>query len=280
MPASVGHGILFTMNTNPTLLERLGNAMAFGLVLTILSVGAFSIYGIVRGEQELFSLGSPQEVRPTARVVVARPPTLTPIEGVSFVVVPPTSTVIAEPSPPAEPSATSEPQITESPSPTATETVTPEPSPSPTDVPTEAPTATPPPTATFPPTETPVPTAVPPTATPTFPFQVVAAGPDYSRGCTGHYIFGFVRDRTGAPIPGLRVRVYNEFGLEIPAATTKEEPRGWYDVLISGERARWYVQVVDGANNPMSPAFEVLNTGNFIDGVEACWHQVDFGRTS
>jgi hypothetical protein len=112
-----------------------------------------------------------------------------------------------------------------------------------------------------------------------FFFQATAAGPDYERGCEGHYVFGYVRDAAGNPLPGLRVRATNPFGLETSPATTQQEPRGWYAIAIPAERSFWYVQVVDAGNSPLSPPVEVLNTGNFVVGSEACWHQVDFART-
>lgn len=261
------------MNQTPS--ERIGNALAFGVVLLIILAGAWSVLNVLRGGSSVISFGGTEEVRPTQAVVVLQP-TLTPFDAI---VLEPTNTpLIFEPPTPAAPTATSAPQLETVLPPTAT--------PSPTDTPPPSPTATEtlPPTATAPPTETPTatpipsPTPVPPSPTPPYPFRIAAAGPDFGRGCSGHYIFGFVRDAFGNPLPGLRVRVYNEFGLDIPPATTKTDPPGWYDVLISEQRARWFVQVVDAGNNVLSPTAEVLNTGNYIEGVEACWHQVDFAR--
>ncbi len=283
------------MNRTPTVWERLGNLLAFGGVLAILMAGCYAVYGIAVGERTPFSLGGAEEVRPTVELVVA-PPTLTPLGGVA--VAESTATLLFQPPTPAPPTETLVPVLeatlpisaTAEPPPD-TPTVAPLP-PSATLVPTPTsfPTSTSvPPTATVVPTSTPLPTIPPPpptitpipvTATPAFLFRVAAAGPDYSRGCTGPYIFGYLRDAVGNPLPGLRVRATNQFGAELPPSTSKTEPPGWYDIVISAERAVWYVQVVDAANDPLSPIVEVLNTGNFVQGSEACWHQVDFTRNN
>lgn len=265
------------MNRSPSPLESLGNALAFLLVFSILGFGAYFIYNIIFGEGDVISLGGANVIRPTEEVV-SLVPTLTPF--VVGTLAPPSSpTPLFQQPTAAPPTATVTPLPTDTPFPTS------EPSPSVSATPVlpptpDGPTPTSFPTSTVPPTDTPVPTAPPPTAVPQFPFRVAAAGPDYSRGCTGFYVFGYVRDSGGSPLSGLRVRVVSEFGLEIPPATTKTDPPGWYDVLISQQRSRWYVSVVDAGNAPLSPAVEVLNTGNFVEGSEACWHQVDFVRVN
>lgn len=260
------------MNRSPSPLESLGNALAFLLVFGILAFGGYFIYNIVFGEGDVISLGGTTTIRPTEEVAVSVP-TLTP-----FVSGPvPTA---SSPTPLFQQPTAAPPTATNTPIPTNTPLPTSEPSPtvSPTSplppTPSE-PTPTSFPTSTVPPTEPPLP---PPTAVPQFAFRVASVGPDYSRGCPGYYIFGYVRDSGGNPLPGLRVRVVSEFGYEIPPATTKTDPPGWYDVLISQQRSRWYVSVVDAGNAPLSPAVEVLNTGNFVEGSESCWHQVDFVR--
>ena len=81
-------------------------------------------------------------------------------------------------------------------------------------------------------------------------------------------------------MPGYFVRAYNEYGHEIPPSTSKVDPPGAYDVPISGGQSLWYVLIVDAANNPLSPVIEIQNTGNFVEGSEGCWHQVDFVRVN
>jgi hypothetical protein len=89
-----------------------------------------------------------------------------------------------------------------------------------------------------------------------------------------------VQDSAGNALSGVRVQAINEFELAIPAAVTKVDPPGGYDIPISSQAARWYVQVVDANNSPLSPTVEVTNTGNYVEGSEACWHQVDFVRVN
>lgn len=267
----------FCMNRAPSPLESLGNAIAFVLVLGILAFGAYFVYGIITGENDVLSLGGTIEMRPT-EVVVVTLPTLTPFAGTAIVTASSPTPLFQQPTA-APPTATITPRPTNTPLPTAlpgTATTIASPTssqPSPTSFP----------TVTAPPTETPVPTPIPATPTsppPQFQFQIAGTGPDYSQGCGGYYIFGTVRDAAGNPLPGLRVRVVSEFGLEIPPATTKTDPPGGYDVLISQQRSLWYVQIVDPANTPLSPSVEVLNTGSFVDGSESCWHRVDFVRVN
>lgn len=266
LPRPPRSSMLAEMNRSPSFFDRAGTILAFTLVLVILAFGASSMVNILRGDWTLISFGGSEEVRPTA-VLVLRQPTLTPFDGI---VVPPTATEMPQFPPLAEESSTpSTPTPEPTLAPSATVTLTP----------TLTATETPIPTETPLPTETPTETPIPPTATPSFLFRPTFVAPAYSRGCDGFYIFGYVRDGAGNPLPGLRIRVVSEFGTEIPPATSKVDPPGWYDVLISPQRALWYVQIVDASNAPLSPTVEILNTGAFVDGREACWHQVDFASS-
>ncbi|MBA3534139.1 MAG: hypothetical protein H0T73_19635, partial [Ardenticatenales bacterium] len=100
-------------------MERIGNALAFGLVLTIAAVAIYAIYGILTGNLDIFSFGGSEEVRPTP-IVVVRQPTLTPFEGIIFEPSPTPTWALQQPTPMA-PTETTEPQIT------LTATATPEP---------------------------------------------------------------------------------------------------------------------------------------------------------
>ncbi len=271
------------MNANSSTVERLGTLLAFGFVLIILIVGCYTVAGVFYGGEALFSFGNGEEVRPTAVVVLIQP-TLTPLSGASSS--PASPTPLFQPPTPAAPSPTTEtmgeepipPTFTPAPDPTEPPTATPVPPtvalPSPTSFPTSTP---------APPTQTPVPptqTPVPPSPTPPYLFRVSAAGPDFGRGCSGQYIYGYVRNAGGAPMSGIRVRAYNQWGYQLDPASSKVDPPGWYDIPITEEATLWYVQVVDAANNPLSPVVEVPHTGRFVEGSEACWHQVDFARTN
>ena len=124
------------------------------------------------------------------------------------------------------------------------------------------------------------PTEIPPTVTPSFPFRPAFVGPDFSQGCPGFYVFGYIRDQNGNLLSGVKVRAINEYQNDIPVAISKEEPLGWYDIVISENEAYWQVQVVDANNNPLSDIVTVFNSGNYVEGSDACRHQVDFEQVS
>ena len=234
-----------------------GTAIAFLLVMLIICAGVYWVAQSVR-TAGVWGIGSAEVITPTPHIA---PPTFTPFS------VRPT------------PSPTSSPTLQ-----SALLTPTAQP-PIVAAIPTFAPTALPP--TPLPPlvpvffnTPTPRPTAPPPpTATPTFPFQVALQTPDFERGCAGYYIYGYVYDRNGNPLPGVRVHVFDIYGNDIPPVVTKTEPPGWYDVVISNQRDTWIVEVVDEAGRQLSPRVQVLNTGNFVEGQEACWHRVDFRQS-
>lgn len=231
--------------------EGRGTALAFFLILLVTCAGTYWAIQTVRTGGTLLSFGGAELISPTPAEVL---PTFTP-----FIELAPSPTPLVPQTPvPVTPSPTPQPPIQPfipTPAP-----VSPTPTPSP--VPTR-PTAPP----------TPI-----PTPTPSFPFIVLRQGPDFSQGCNGHYIFGYIYDQNGNPLPGVRVHVFDYYGNDVPPATSKVDPPGWYDVLISGQRNLWVVEVVDEAGNQLSPRVEVLNTGNYVEGKEACWHRVDFKR--
>lgn len=241
-------------------MESRGTAAAFFLILAIVCGGGYWAYQAVRGGGSLVSFGGAEVVRPTAIVVATGLPTVTPLAALATetpVFVPPTP-ALATPVPP---------------------TVT---APPPVAVATQPPAPATTPTSEFPPGVTPsaTPTETPePTATPAFPFQLALHRPDFERGCNGHYIFGYIRDGAGNLLPGVLVHVWDQYGNDLGVAASKDAPDlGYYNFPISPVRDTWSVQVVDAGRSPLSPAVEVLNTGGFVVGQEACWHQVDWVR--
>ena len=180
---------------------------------------------------------------------------------------------------------------------TLTQTPTEMPTPLPTDtpipvLPTETPTAThtpsplpPTPTATptrVPPTEIPALTATArppaPTATSAYRFlPVLPARPDPSHPCPScpkapAYIVGNVTDAGGNPIPGVRLVCYNDWHRYDVVAT---KGGGEYDFMIIQADTTWNVVVVDGSDQPISPAAPVT-----VTLVESCryilnWQRVD-----
>lgn len=253
-------------------MESRGTAAAFFLILAIVCTGAYWAYQSLRSGGSLVSLGGAEVIRPTAISVATALPTVTPLipsptETPLFV--PPTAAVLtllptSTPLPPigvatqlAAPSPSS-PESTPSPSPLLPES-------------TEEITATVEPTAS--PTETPLP------PTPAFLFQPGFQGPNFERGCNGYYIFGYVRDSTGALLAGVLIHVFDQYGNDLGVTPSKDAPDlGYYNFPISGVRDTWTVQIVDENGEPLSPPVEVLNTGGFVPGQEACWHQVDWVR--
>lgn len=240
-------------------MEGRGSAVAFLLILLIVCGGAYWAYQAVREGGSLVSFGGTEVLRPTAIVVAAGLPTVTPLPGVPTETprfVPPTPALLT----PVPPSPTPLPPIA---------------------VVSPAPTTEPTPTIALDTTPTPTPTetAVPPTATPAFLFQPALHRPDFERGCNGHYIFGYIRDSAGNLLSGVLVHVYDQYGNDLGVAPSKEPPDlGYYNFPISPVRDTWTVEVVDASGTPLSPPVEVLNTGGFVVGQEACWHQVDWLR--
>ncbi|HBY98352.1 MAG: hypothetical protein M5U01_13565 [Ardenticatenaceae bacterium] len=239
-----------------------GTALAFLLILVIVCGGAYWAYQAVQGGGSLVSFGGTEVLRPTAIVVATGLPTVTPLAAIPSETprfVPPTPALL----PPMSPTATPLPPIAVATQP-----------PAPTAVALSTPTAPPDVTPTVPPTETAV-----PTATPAFPFQLALQRPDFDRGCNGHYIYGYIRDSAGNLLPGVLVHVWDQYGNDLGVASSKEAPDlGYYNFPISPVRDTWTVQIVDPSGAALSPPVQVLNTGGFVVGQEACWHQVDWVR--
>lgn len=236
-------------------MENRAYAIAFMGVLAIICLGAYVAVSA------LFDTSGDPIVRfdasesPSAAAVVTRGGTRTPTPtNTPFVPVIPTLIFpTATPVPP---------------------TVTPTLPPLPTRV---LPTRTPTPTETAVVSPTPVPPAGP-TATPTidassFMYRV-DSGPavDRTRNCNaGYYIFGFVRDAQNNPLTGIRVKYGVRNLINPPAALT--EAKG-YELVVRSD-TRWFVQLVDAADRPLSPSVDVqmpaADSGS-------CWIKLDWKR--
>jgi hypothetical protein len=195
------------------------------------------------------------------------------------------STSQTKPSPPPSPESPIESPMM--PTATATHTPTPTvtimPTPSPTQTPTA--TVTPTPTATLAPIPVPSPT---PVAAPqdiedegqptpvTYRFLPIGqAQPDLSQPCPGcprapGYITGRVVDAADRPLPGVRLVCYNSWH-RYPVVGTKGG--GEYDFPIIQAEAIWYVEVLDEADQPLSPPVLVE-----YNPLEACWYRLDWRR--
>ena len=181
---------------------------------------------------------------------------------------------------PTEPTST----VTHTPTPTPTATATPPPSPTPS-LPTPTTTATPIPTTTL--VRTPIPSPTLATApqdiedeSQTTPvayryLPIGPAQPDLSQPCPGcprapGYIIGQVVDAVGRPLPGVRLVCYNSWH-RYPVIGT--EGGGDYDFPIIQAEATWYVEVLDEADQPLSPSVPVD-----YNPLEACWYRLDWRR--
>jgi hypothetical protein len=183
---------------------------------------------------------------------------------------------------PTEPTSTA--THTPTPIPTPTATATPPPSPTPS-LPTPTVTATPIPPTTVAPTPIPSPTlaAAPQdiedesqTTPVAYRFLPIGpAQPDLSQPCPGcprapGYITGRVVDAAGRPLPGVRLVCYNSWH-RYPVVGTKGG--GENDFPIIQAEATWYVEVLDEADQPLSPSVPVD-----YNPLEACWYRLDWRR--
>jgi hypothetical protein len=169
--------------------------------------------------------------------------------------------------------------------PTATPTLPPFPSPR--VLPTRTPTQTPVPTNSATPvpgqpppedTATATTAAPPPRPTNTAVRSTFAFGPvgdvsvDRSRNCAGqYYVYGAVRDSGNQPVFGVRIR-YTTQTIFPPAAVT--EAKG-YELTIGTADADWFLTIVDGANNSLSPTVLVRTSGLYSGN---CWYLVNWRR--
>lgn len=99
------------------------------------------------------------------------------------------------------------------------------------------------------------------------------ARPD--KQCYVGAVFGYVYDEKGQPLQGVQVRVYDPWNHVFTAVTKPAPDTGYYDVIQGSGAATWYVVVIDGLGNQVSPVVTVEHP----EGDTACWYQVDFKRT-
>jgi hypothetical protein len=226
-------------------MESKYHAIAFMVVLAIVCLGAYvAVDAILSGGR-------------TPLISLATPTRLTIPEGDQTMVAPgsiPTDTPVVPPTPAV---------------PTATPVF-----PTPTPVP-----ATPTP---VPVTPTPTPTETPsgPSATSAPPtpggYQYMPAGPVHSEcGRPAALIYGWVRDAQGKNLEGVRVRVSDQWGNVAEAISKGGNEAGYYDVVRGMETVTWWVVVVDGAGNSLSPVVTIEP----VQGAAACWYQLDWRRT-
>ena len=83
-------------------------------------------------------------------------------------------------------------------------------------------------------------------------------------------------DRSGAPLPDVRLRLVDEYGNEEFKITKGGADAGRYDFPIFGPPRRFFLSVVDGSTRPNSPQIEVPH-GVGADAQAQC-HWVDWRR--
>lgn len=137
------------------------------------------------------------------------------------------------------------------------------------------------------PAERPTSTLAPPTPTPTrppeiepgFAFAFLPAGPvrHSSDGCPGPSIRGTVFDGAGAPLAGVRLWRYDQWGNEqIVDSKDGTGDLGQYDFPLGDNPNVHYLQVVDAGGFIASPVLEIQHRQG--DAVDAACHWVDWVR--
>ncbi len=108
-------------------------------------------------------------------------------------------------------------------------------------------------------TVTPAPTAEEsPTPAPAY-LYALARPVRYSTGdCPGTYILGQVTDRTGAPLPDVRLYLVDQYGNAATAVSKSgAADAGRYDFPLSGPARRFFLTVIDAGGRQLSPQLEI-----------------------
>jgi hypothetical protein len=104
------------------------------------------------------------------------------------------------------------------------------------------------------------------------PFQAKAAV-RYTRGdCGGTYVLGFVMDRAGERLPGIRLRLEDEYDNEAFAVTKAgQADLGRYDFPVAGPPRRFSIAIVDESGSTLSPPVGVVYYGDSPDAQATCY---------
>ncbi len=116
------------------------------------------------------------------------------------------------------------------------------------------------------------------TPIPAYPFVLARPVRYSSNDCPGAYALGAVTDRSGNPLPGIRLKLIDEFG-NAATAVTKPGPgdTGRYDFPMGGPGRKFYMSVVDASDRPLSAEVEILHDLAPQEGKTCRW--VDWRRT-
>lgn len=96
--------------------------------------------------------------------------------------------------------------------------------------------------------------------------------PAPERGCFIGSIFGFIKDASGNPLAGVRVKVFNPWGYEAVSVSKGGPDLGYYDIILSTQPSIWYVVVISEDGRELSPRVTVEHRENS----PACHYQVDW----
>jgi hypothetical protein len=117
-----------------------------------------------------------------------------------------------------------------------------------------------------------------PSATPVGAYPFTSRGVRYTSGdCPGTYALGVVTDRSGNPLPNVRLSLVDEYG-NAATAQTKPGPgdTGRYDFPMGGPARRFYLSIVDESGRALSPRVEILHELAPYEGKGCRW--VDWRR--
>lgn len=116
-----------------------------------------------------------------------------------------------------------------------------------------------------------------PSPQPAFPYALARPVRHSAGDCAGTYILGQVTDRSGRPLPEVRLKLADEWGNQATAASKAgQADLGRYDFPIYGAARRFYLTVVDGAGQPLSAAVEIRH--GLAPHADATCHWVDWRR--
>ncbi len=101
-------------------------------------------------------------------------------------------------------------------------------------------------------------------------YQLTAAGP--SSGCTGNVIVGTVLGADGTPLNGVRVVATDQYGNRAETQSKAGGEAGLFDFGVAGTENSYYVTVLDGAGNAVSPT-GVINHMQPAEGNACYWVQ-------
>lgn len=121
-------------------------------------------------------------------------------------------------------------------------------------------------------TAPPAPTSVPDAD---FPFVLVGPVRSGNEGCSEASIRGSVRDAAGAPLAGVRLWRYDQFGNEeVIESLSGDAERGQYGFTIGDTANIHYLQVIDAGGAIISPVIQIDHRQG--DAPDALCHWVDW----